>query len=63
MIRVGIELKRTKGDSKIYNISKTQKDDGNKGVRRGKEYTMRFERKLKRYWTNGSKIAQNPQHG
>ena len=25
-----------KGESKIYNVSKTQKDDGNNGVRRGK---------------------------
>ena len=25
------------------------------------EYTMRFEVKLKRYWTNGSKTAEKPQ--
>ena len=24
------------------------------------EYTMRFKVKLKRYWTNGSKIAKKP---
>ena len=36
MIRVGIEARQRMGESKICNVSKTQKGDGNNEVRRGK---------------------------
>ena len=62
-IRVGIETWQRKGENKILNVSKTQKGDSKKWGNKREEYTVMFEVKLKRYWTNRSKIAQKPQQG
>ena len=39
------------------------KRQGKQWGKKRKEYTMRFEVKLKRYWINGRKIAEKPQQG
>ena len=60
MIRVGIELRQRKVESKISTKQNT-KGQWEQWGKKKQEYTMRVAVKLKRFWTNWSKIAGEPQ--